>query len=98
MTGFNPLDPLKLFTQQQTGLTREESMIAQRRDELLAKGYPGGVVSMAMTWARNSAEGMATYLTKNEEHFKVLFIQFLETYLGEAEKYIRGLVGDPNSS
>ncbi len=96
MTGFNPLDPLRLFSQQ-AELTQQPDPVAQCRDELLTKGYPGGVVSMAMTWAQNSAEGMATYLTKDEKRFEELSQQFLETYLAEAEKYIIGLVGPLNS-
>lgn len=102
MAEFNPLDPLGLFASKDGQAvdfnSQVNSMIESRRAELLAQGYPGGVVNMAMTWARNSADGMADYVSASDEQFPGLFIQFLDKYLAEAEKYIKGLVGDARSN
>lgn len=99
MTNFNPLDPLGIFAAESNPPVDSDTdaMIEQRRAELLAKGFPGGVVTMAMTWARNSAEGMASYASQDGPNFESLFKQFLERYLADTEKYIISLVGEPDS-
>ena len=97
MSSFNPLDPLGIFTDGESSPSHSQTdaMIERRRSELLAKGFPEGVVSMGMTWARNSAEGMAGYYSPGGENFDTLFKQFLERYLADVEKYITSLVGEP---
>lgn len=101
MPKFNPLDPLGIFSAKgeapDESPPAEDPRISQRRQELLAKGHPPGVVNMAMTWARNSADGLAAYHSRDGRNFDTLFEQFLESYLADAEKYINGLMGQPDS-
>lgn len=80
--------------------TRHE-LIEKRRKDLLKKGYPPGIIGLAIGWAVGSAEGMATYVRKSlppedpAEDLDTLADQFLPQYLKDAEKWIRAFGHEP---
>ena len=67
-------------------------LVDQRRAELLAKGYRPGMVELAIDWAVNSAEGMASYVSRDGA--LGLYEQFLPRYLKDAERWIRSFDGE----
>ena len=67
-------------------------LIEQRRAELVAKGYRPGMVALAIDWAVNSAEGMASYFGRDSD--LELYEQFLPKYLKDAERWIRSFDGE----
>jgi len=79
--------------------TRE--LIAKRRKELLAKGYPPGIVNLAMEWAQGSAQGMANYGLSLEnsdnpgEDLETMANRFLPRYLKDAENWIKAFGYEP---
>ncbi|KKM61861.1 hypothetical protein LCGC14_1527530 [marine sediment metagenome] len=73
-------------------------LVANRRQELLEKGFRAGIVGKAMDWACGSAEGMANYISKlggSDGAVDELALQFLPRYLQDAEKWIKSFVGEP---
>ncbi len=73
-----------------------EELIDARRKELIAKGYPRGIVNTAMDYARASARG-------NAEHYgpaagkdpEDLIEIFLPRHLQDAESYIKSFGHNP---
>jgi len=82
-------------------MASRKQLIEKRRKELLEKGYPSGIVSKAMDWALGTAEGMASYVTKqagddnSDGSLDSLTNQFLPQYLNDAEKWIRSFGHEP---
>lgn len=82
--------------------TRNE-LIDKRRKALLKKGYPPGIVDLAMEWAWGSAEGMANYVRQQgnpedlEDDTDALALQFLPTYLRDCEKWIKSFGHQPKT-
>lgn len=80
--------------------TRNE-LIKKRRTALLKKGYPPGIVDLAMEWAVGSAEGMANYVGRqgnpedSEQDLDALADQFLPTYLRDCENWIKSFGHQP---
>lgn len=78
-----------------------KELIEKRRKVLLNKGYPPGIVNLAMDWAVGCAEGMATYASRSgnpedsEEDLEALANQFLPTYLRDCEKWIQSFGHEP---
>jgi hypothetical protein len=60
------------------------TLMEQRRQELLDKGYTANQVQLALDWARNSAQGMADYAGVASD-------QLLARYLKDAENWLRGI-------
>lgn len=82
MTAEPVLDP-----QEQAEIT-----VDRRRTELLALGYPPGVVELSIDWARNSSKGMVKYVAQPETPQAVrdlIYAQFLQRYLMDTEKWIK---------
>jgi len=82
-------------------MASRKQILSSREKELLAKGYPAGIVSMSMDWAVGCAEGMATYVNKQSDNdnpgvsLDKLTNQFLPQYLHDAEKWIRSFGHEP---
>lgn len=76
-------------------------LINKRKKELLKRGYPPGVVDLAMDWALNSASGMAAYVTEqdlsgdNDNDVEKTTVQFLPRYLKDCEKWIQAFGHQP---
>lgn len=76
-------------------MANRQQLISRRRKELLAKGYPPGIVELAMDWALSSASGMAAYVTEqdlsddNDNDVEKTTVQFLPRYLKDCERYIQ---------
>lgn len=77
-------------------MASRKQMIANRRKELLAKGYRPGIVGLALEWAVGSADGMAQYIQKQGVDGN-LSDQFLPQYLDDCEKWMKAIVGEPES-
>ena len=75
-------------------MASRKQLIANRRKELLARGYRPGIVELALEWAVGSAEGMASYVKKQGVDGN-LTDQFLPQYLNDCEKWMKGIVGEP---
>lgn len=71
-----------------------EDAIQRRREELLAKGYRPKMVELAIDWAINSAEGMASYFAGGSPA-EDLVAQMLPKYLEDAERWILSLQEQP---
>ncbi len=77
----------------------KSELIANRRQELVAKGFRPGIVGKAMDWAEGSALGMANYMIKqggSDGAVDKLALRFLPRYLQDAEKWIKSFVGEPD--
>ena len=85
-------------------MASRKQILSSRKKELLAKGYPAGIVSKSMDWAVGCAEGMAKYVSKISDNndaevpFDRLSDQFLPQYLKDAETWIRSFGHEPKSS
>ena len=84
-------------------MASRNELIKKRISELLKKGYPAGVVNLAMDWASGSAEGMANYVLKegfsnNEDNdVEKLAVKFLPRYLKDSENWIKSFGHEPKS-
>ncbi len=80
-----------------------QKLISDHSKELLARGYPNGIVEKAMSWALNSAEGMAKYVLQQDlvdsENSDVdkLTTRFLPRYLNDSEKWINSFGIQPKT-
>jgi len=78
-------------------------LITRRKKELLKKGYPPGIVDLAMDWALNSASGMAAYVTQqdlsddNDNDVEKTTVLFLPRYLKDCENWIQAFGHRPTS-
>ena len=76
-------------------MANRQLLINKRHKELLGRGYPSGIVELAMDWALNSAEGMARYFSQqglsddNDNDLDTLTIKFLPRYLKDSENWIQ---------
>lgn len=76
-------------------MASRKELVEKRRQQLLNKGYPKGVINMALEWAQNSAAGMATYVHQidasddEDREAEKLTVKFLPRYLKDTEKYIQ---------
>ncbi len=76
-------------------MANREKLIDTRRKDLLKKGYPPGIVQLAMEWAVGSAEGMANYVMQEElasndgTEVQAMTTKFLPRYLNDCEKWIQ---------
>jgi len=66
-----------------------EERIERHRRQLLAKGYNKELVKVGIEWATGSARGMAQHATQSPSQQESLFNQLLDSYLREAEVYIK---------
>ena len=84
-------------------MASRKELIDKRRNVLLKKGYPPGIVGLAMEWAMGSAEGMANYVRQqgnpedSEEDLEALADQFLPTYLRDCENWIKSFGHEPKT-
>lgn len=82
-------------------MANRQQLINKRRKELLGRGYPPGIVDLAMDWALNSAEGMASYFSQqgfsdnNDNDLDTLAIKFLPRYLKDSENWIQAFGHHP---
>jgi len=82
-------------------MASRQELIQKRRKQLLSKGYPPGIVNLAMDWAVGSAEGMANYglsLGNSDnpgEDLEVMANKFLPRYLKDAENWIKAFGHEP---
>ncbi|GAH53923.1 unnamed protein product [marine sediment metagenome] len=85
-------------------MASRKEMLSSREKELLAKGYPAGIVTKSMDWAVGCAEGMAKYVSRisdNEDpgvSIDHLADRFLPQYLRDAETWIRSFGHEPKLS
>jgi hypothetical protein len=85
-------------------MANRKQMISNRSKELLAQGYPKGIVKKAMDWAAGSADGMADYYASasddgmDENQKKILSNTFLPKYLADCEKWIRSFGHEPKTA
>ena len=82
-------------------MASRKELIEKRRKQLLSKGYPSGIVNLAMDWAVGSAEGMANYglsLGNSDnpgEDLEVMANKFLPRYLKDCENWIKAFGHEP---
>lgn len=79
-------------------MANRDQLISKRTKELLAQGYPPGIVELSMGWAWGSASGMARYvakLTGSDDNVETLSVQFLPQYLKDADKWIQSFGHKP---
>lgn len=84
-------------------MAARKQLISDRRKELLARGYPKGVVDLAMNWALNSAEGMANYVLQEDlddsenSDVEKMTTRFLPRYLRDSETWIKSFGHQPKT-
>ena len=84
-------------------MASRQELIQKHRKQLLSKGYPPGIVNLAMEWAVGSAQGMATYGLGLEdsdnpgEDLEAMANRFLPRYLRDAENWIKAFGHEPKS-
>ena len=82
-------------------MASRKELLEKHRKQLLSKGYPPGIVNLAMDWAVGSAEGMANYglslgdSDNSGEDSTFMADKFLPRYLKDAEKWIRAFGHEP---
>jgi len=82
-------------------MASRKQLIEKRRKQLLSRGYPSGIVNLAMDWAVGTAEGMANYglsLGNSDnpgEDLEGMANKFLPRYLKDAENWIRAFGHEP---
>ncbi|MFH1486569.1 MAG: hypothetical protein ABIH46_10900 [Chloroflexota bacterium] len=82
-------------------MAARQQLISRRRKELMAKGYPNGIVDLAMSWALNSAEGMANYVLQQDiadsenSDVEKMTTRFLPRYLKDSENWIKSFGHQP---
>jgi len=82
-------------------VANRQQLISRRRKELLGKGYPPGIVELAMSWATGSAEGVANYALQqefsddNDRDVEQLTVKFLPRYLKDSENWIKSFGHQP---
>lgn len=84
-------------------MANRKQLVDRRRGQLLKKGYPSGIVDLAMDWAQNCASGMASYILDedlggdNDKSVEQLTVQFLPRYLKDSERWIQAFGHKPKS-
>lgn len=79
----------------------KQQLLDKRRKELLKKGYPSGIVELALEWAESSASGMASYVMQydlsddNDNDAEKMTVKFLPRYLKDSENYIKAFGHQP---
>ena len=82
-------------------MASRQQLIRKRSKELLDKGYPPGIVNLAMEWAVGSAEGMAGYALNqgfsddDNNDVEKLTVKFLPRYLKDSENWIKSFGHQP---
>ena len=82
-------------------MASRQQLVTKRKKELLAKGYPPGIVNLSMDWATGSAEGMANYVLQegfgddDNPDVEKLTVRFLPRYLRDCENWIKSFGHQP---